>query len=74
MLGNPTKTRSAAVVGAWIDAACSVFKAVAGFAFGSYALVADAAHSASGGGFALCCNHGFCRRVRRKVLVGAGRQ
>lgn len=47
MPGNPAKTRSAAVVGAWIDAACSVFKAVAGFAFGSYALVADAAHSAS---------------------------
>ena len=47
MPGNPIKTRSAAVVGAWIDAACSVFKAAAGFAFGSYALVADAAHSAS---------------------------
>ena len=47
MPGNPAKTRSAAVVGAWIDAACSVFKAAAGFAFGSYALIADAAHSAS---------------------------
>lgn len=47
MPGNPIKTRSAAVVGAWIDAACSVFKAIAGFAFGSYALVADAVHSAS---------------------------
>ena len=47
MPGNLIKTRSAAVVGAWIDAACSVFKAVAGFAFGSYALVADAMHSAS---------------------------
>lgn len=47
MPGNPAKTRSAAVVGAWIDAACSVFKAVAGFTFGSYALIADAAHSAS---------------------------
>jgi len=47
MPGNPAKTRSAAVLGAWIDAACSVFKAAAGFAFGSYALVADAAHSAS---------------------------
>lgn len=47
MPGNPAKTHSAAVVGAWIDAACSVFKAAAGFAFGSYALIADAAHSAS---------------------------
>ena len=47
MPGNPVKTRFAAVVGAWIDAACSIVKVAVGFISGSYALIADAAHSAT---------------------------
>lgn len=47
MSGNLKKTRFAAVVGVWIDAACSIIKVAIGFISGSYALVADAAHSAT---------------------------
>lgn len=47
MPGNLKKTRFAAVVGAWLDAACSIIKVAVGFISGSYALVADAAHSAT---------------------------
>lgn len=47
MSGNLKKTRFVAAVGAWIDVACSIVKVTVGFISGSYALVADAAHSAT---------------------------
>lgn len=47
MSGNLRKIASTAAMGAYVDIACAVFKAVVGIFSGSYALMADAVHSAS---------------------------
>lgn len=47
MSGNLRKIASAAAVGAYVDVVCAVFKAAVGVFSGSYALMADAVHSAS---------------------------
>lgn len=47
MSSNLRKIASAAAIGAYVDIACAVFKAAVGVFSGSYALMADAVHSAS---------------------------